>query len=77
MYYHFNMDNTFIKKGDVMYFKTFDKLQMNEKIEILSELGLLYDLNSDRGINALKKEFKHIEPQIKGVMIEKGLYKTK
>ena len=58
-----------------MYYKTFDKLQMNEKIEILSELGLLYDLNSDRGINALKKEFKHIEPQIKGVMIEKGLYK--
>ena len=60
-----------------MYFKTFDKLQMNEKIEILSESGLLYDLNSDRGVNALKKEFKHIEPQIKGVMIEKGLYKTK
>ena len=58
-----------------MYFKTFDKLQINEKIAILSELNLLYDLNSDRGINALKKEFKHIEPQIKGVMIEKGLYR--
>ena len=58
-----------------MYFKTFDKLQINEKIGILSELNLLYDLNSDRGINALKKEFKHIEPQIKGVMIEKGLYR--
>ena len=58
-----------------MYFKTFDKLQMNEKIEILSELNLLYDLNSDRGINALKKEFKNIEPLIKGVMIEKRLYK--
>ena len=75
MYYHFNMDNTFIKKGDVMYFKTFDKLQMNEKIEILSELGLLYDLSSEKGANALKKEFKHIEPEIKKVMIEKGLYK--
>ena len=60
-----------------MYFKTFNKLQMNEKIEILSELGLLYDITTERGANALKKEFKHIEPQIKGVMIEKGLYKTK
>lgn len=58
-----------------MYFKTFDKLQMNEKIEILSELGLLYDLTTERGINSLKKEFKHIEPQIRGLMIEKGLYK--
>ena len=58
-----------------MYFKSFDKLDMNIKIDILSELNLLYDLNSDRGINALKKEFKHIEPQIKGIMIEKGLYK--
>ena len=75
MYYHFNMDNTFINGGITMYFKSFDKLDMNIKIKILSELGLLYDLNSDRGINALKKEFKHVEPQIKGVMIEKGLYK--
>ena len=58
-----------------MYFKSFDKLQMNEKIEILSELNLLYDLHTEKGINALKKEFKHIEPQIKRVMIEKGLYK--
>ena len=58
-----------------MYFKSFYKLDMNIKIDILSELNLLYDLNSDRGINALKKEFKHIEPQIKGIMIEKGLYK--
>lgn len=58
-----------------MYFKTFDKVQMNEKIEILSELGLLYDLTTERGANALKKEFKHIEPQIRGLMIEKGLYK--
>ena len=60
-----------------MYFKSFNKLNNKDKIDILSELNLLYDLNSDRGINALKKEFKHIEPQIKGVMIEKGLYKTK
>lgn len=57
-----------------MYYKTFEKVDSHTKKEILSELGLLYDLNSDRGINALKKEFKHIEPQIKGVMIEKGLY---
>ena len=58
-----------------MYFKTFNKLNMNLKIEILSELGLLYDLTTEKGQNALKKEFKHIEPQIKGVMIEKELYK--
>ena len=58
-----------------MYFKTFDKLDMNIKISILSELGLLYDITTERGVNALKKEFKYIEPQIKGVMIEKGLYK--
>ena len=60
-----------------MMFKTFNKLEKNEKIEILSELGLLYDLHTEKGINALKKEFKNVEPQIKGVMIEKGLYKTK
>ena len=58
-----------------MYFKTFDKLDTNTKIDILSELNLLYDLHTEKGINALKKEFKHIEPQIKRVMIEKGLYK--
>ena len=58
-----------------MYFKSFNKLDMNIKIDILSELNLLYDLNSDRGINALKKEFKYIEPQIKEIMIEKGLYR--
>ena len=58
-----------------MYFKSFNKLDMNIKINILSELNLLYDLNSDRGINALKKEFKYIEPGIKQIMIEKGLYR--
>ena len=58
-----------------MNYKTFNKLQMNEKIEILSELGLLYDITTEKGANALKKEFRYIEPQIKGVMIEKGLYK--
>ena len=58
-----------------MYFKSFNKLEKNEKIEILSELGLLYDLSTEKGENALKKEFKYIKPQIKGVMIEKGLYK--
>ena len=58
-----------------MYYKTFEKLDITDKIDILLELNLLYDLHTERGINALKKEFKQIEPQIKGVMIEKGLYK--
>lgn len=58
-----------------MYYKTFDKLDTNTKIDILSELNLLYDLNSDRGINALKKEFKNIEPAVKKIMIEKRLYR--
>ena len=58
-----------------MHYKSFDKLQMNEKIEILSELGLLYDLSTEKGTNALKKEFKNIEPSIKKIMIEKGLYR--
>ena len=60
-----------------MYFKTFDKLDMDTKIEILLELNLLYDLTTDRGINALKREFKYIEPQIKKIMIEKGIYPVK
>ena len=58
-----------------MYFKTFNKLQMNEKIAILSKLNLFYDLTTERGANSLKKEFKYIEPQIKEIMIEKGLYR--
>ena len=58
-----------------MHYNTFEKLDINTKIDILSELNLLYDLHTEKGINALKKEFKQIEPQIKGVMIEKGLYK--
>lgn len=58
-----------------MYFKTFDKLDMNTKTEILFELNLMYDLTTNKGLNALKKEFKYIEPQIKTIMIEKGLYK--
>ena len=60
-----------------MYFKTFNKLDFHTKKEILSELGYLYDLTSERGLNSLKKEFKYIEPMIRRVMIEKGLYKTK
>lgn len=60
-----------------MYYKTFDKLDMNTKIEILFELNLMYDLTTNKGLNALKKEFKNIEPQIKKIMIEKGLYKDK
>ena len=60
-----------------MYFKTFNKLDMDTKIEILLELNLMYDLSSTRGETALKKEFKNIEPQIKKIMIEKGLYKDK
>lgn len=31
-----------------MYYKTFDKLQMNEKIAILSELNLMYDLHTEK-----------------------------
>ena len=58
-----------------MYYKTFDKLQINEKIAILNELNLFYELTTDKGTNALKKEFKYIEPQIKEIMIKKGLYK--
>ena len=58
-----------------MYFKTFDKLDMNIKIDILSELNLMYDLTTNKGLNALKKEFKNIEPSIKKIMIEKKLYK--
>ena len=60
-----------------MYFKTFNKLEKNEKIEILSELGLFYDLSTEKGTNALKKEFKNISHMIEKAMIEKGLYKTK
>lgn len=60
-----------------MYFKTFDKLDMNTKIEILLELNLMYDLTTNKGLNALKKEFKNIEPSIKKIMIEKKLYKDK
>ena len=56
-----------------MYFKTFDKLDMNTKIDILSEIGLIYDLTTERGENALKREFKYIEPQIKELMMEKEL----
>lgn len=67
-----------MNKEDIyMYYKTFDKLDMNTKIEILFELNLMYDLTTNKGLNALKKEFKNIEPQIKKIMIEKGLYKDK
>ena len=57
-----------------MKFKTFDKLSMNLKVEIINELGLLYDLTTERGENALKREFKYIEPQIRKILIEKGWY---
>ena len=60
-----------------MYFKTFDKLTMNTKTEILFELNIMYDLTTNKGVNALKKEFKYIEPQIREIMIEKGLYEKK
>lgn len=58
-----------------MYYKTFDKLDMNTKIGILLELNVMYDLSTTNGQDALKKEFKYIEPQIKKIMIKKGLYK--
>ena len=57
-----------------MKFKTFDKLSMNLKVEIINELGLLYDLTTEKGENALKREFKYIEPQIRKILIEKGWY---
>lgn len=60
-----------------MYFKSFNKLEKNEKIAILSELNLMYDLQTEKGINALKKEFKYISYMIEKAMIEKGLYKEK
>ena len=58
-----------------MYFKTFNKLSLELKRDILSELGMLYDLTTEKGVNSLKKEFKYIEPQIKELMVKKGLYK--
>ena len=60
-----------------MYFKTFNKLDMDTKIDILLKLNLMYDLTTTNGLNALKKEFKYIEPQIKKIMIEKRLYTDK
>lgn len=60
-----------------MHYNTFEKLDITNKIDILLELNLLYDLTTERGANALKKEFKYIEPQIRGLMIEKGLYRVK
>ena len=56
-----------------MYFKSFDKLDTNTKIDILLELNLLYDLQTEKGTNALKKEFKYISHMIEKAMIEKGL----
>lgn len=58
-----------------MYFKTFNKLDTNTKIDILLELNLMYDLQTEKGINALKKEFKYISYMIEKAMIEKGLYR--
>ena len=56
-----------------MHYNTFEKLDINTKISILSELNLLYDLTTEKGINALKKEFKYISCMIEKAMIEKGL----
>ena len=58
-----------------MYFKTFNKLEIKEKIAILNELNLMYDLHTEKGLSSLKKEFKYIEPAVKKIMIKKGLYK--
>ena len=58
-----------------MYFKTFNKLSLELKRDILSEFGMLYDLTTEGGVNSLKKEFKYIEPQIQKLMTEKELYK--
>ena len=56
-----------------MNYKNFDKLSNADKIEILLELNLMYDLQTEKGINALKKEFKYISCMIEKAMIEKGL----
>ena len=56
-----------------MNYKTFNKLDTNTKIDILLELNLMYDLQTEKGINALKKEFKNINHMIEKAMIEKGL----
>ena len=58
-----------------MNYKTFDKLDTNTKIDILLELNLMYDLQTEKGINALKKEFKNSSHMIEKAMIEKELYK--
>lgn len=58
-----------------MYFKTFNKLNINTKKEILLENNLLYNLNTKKGLKALKKEFKLIKPMIKKSMIKRKLYK--
>ena len=58
-----------------MYYKTFNKLPMDQKVNMLLELNLMYDLTTNKGLNALKKEFKHIKPAVKKIMIQKGLYK--
>ena len=58
-----------------MNYKTFDKLSNEDKTNILLELNLLYDLSTEKGENALKKEFKYISCMIEKAMIEKGLYK--
>ena len=57
-----------------MNYKKFNELDIRLKREIISEIGWLYDLTTEKGENALKKEFKYLEPQIKELMIEKGLY---
>ena len=56
-----------------MNYNTFDKLDISDKITILSELNLLYDLHTEKGENALKKEFKYISCMIEKAMSEKGL----
>lgn len=38
-----------------MNYNTFEKLDITNKIDILLELNLLYDLHTEKGINALKK----------------------
>ena len=58
-----------------MYFKTFNKLNINTKKEILLENNLLYNLKKKKGLKALKKEFKLIKPMIKKSMIKRKLYK--
>ena len=51
-----------------MYFKTFNKLEKNEKIEILSELGLYYDLQTEKEEEYYKSLLKELRKEKRELM---------